>query len=128
MIDRSRDIHRRSRWRGSRSCLVGGQFVVAARRQAAASTRALTWTQFALWNIGTVAVAGADMAQVVPGVVAGSAILIVALALFHAGLRQIGHTACRRSRALEHGYLTLLALLIACVVLGTFLASAAPGR
>lgn len=108
--------------------LVGGQFVIAARRQAAVPARALIWTQFALWNIGTVAVAGADVAQIVPGVAAGSAILIIAVILFHAGLRQIGQTARRRTRALEHGYITLLALLTASVVLGTFLACAAPGR
>jgi hypothetical protein len=88
---------------GSQLLLGGGQFVVAARRHSAAPARALSWTQLALWNSGTAAVAGADMAHVLPGVAVGSAILIIALVLFRAGLRQTGRTARRRSAALEHG-------------------------
>jgi hypothetical protein len=112
----------------SQFLLGGGQFVVAARRHAAAPARALSWIQLALWNSGTAAVAGADMAHVLPGVAAGSTILIIALVLFLAGLLQTGRTARRRSAALERGYLTLLVLLAGCVILGTFLAGAAPGQ
>jgi Ca2+/Na+ antiporter len=101
---------------------------VASRRQAAAPSRALSWTQLALWNSGTAAVAGADIARILPGVVVGSAILLIALVLFLAALRQTRRTARRRSVALEHRYLALLVVLAGCVVLGTFLAGAVPGQ
>jgi len=108
----------------SQLLLGGGQFVVAAGRRAVPPARSLSWTQLALWNVGTAAVAVADMARVLPGVAAGGAILIVALALFLAGLRQIGRTARRRTAAVERGYVALLTVLAGCVVLGTFLAGA----
>jgi hypothetical protein len=112
----------------SQVLLGGGQHLVAAGRHAAPPSRGLSWSQFALWNIGTTAVAVADMARVMPGVAAGSALLIVSLTLFVAGLRRIGKTARSRTRALEGGYVALLLVLAGCVVLGTFLAGAAPGQ
>jgi FtsH-binding integral membrane protein len=108
--------------------LGGGQYMVAACRHAAPPAHGLSWAQFALWNIGTAAVAVADVARVMPGVAAGSAILIVALVLFCAGLRRAGWTARRRTPALEGAYLMMLVVLAGCVVLGTFLAGAAPGQ
>jgi hypothetical protein len=69
----------------SQVLLGGGQYIVAAGRHAAPPARGLSWAQLVLWNIGTAAVAVADMARVMLGVAAGSAILIVALALFLAG-------------------------------------------
>jgi hypothetical protein len=110
----------------SQLLLGGGQYMVAAARHAAAPARRVSWTQLALWNIGTAAVAVADMARVMAGVAAGSAILIIALVLFLAGLRRIRRTARRGTGALEGGYLTLVVVLAGCVVLGTFLAGAAP--
>ena len=62
----------------SQVLLGGGQYMVATGRHAAPPARRLSWAQLALWNIGTVTVAGADMARVMPGVTAGSAILVVA--------------------------------------------------
>ena len=97
-------------------------------RRAVWPSRSLSWTQLALWNIGTAAVAVAERPRVLPGVAAGAAILIVALVLFLEGLRQIGRTARRRTAALERGYLALLAGLAGCVVLGTFLTGDAPGQ
>jgi hypothetical protein len=114
---------------GVSQLLLGrGQYMVAAGRRAALPAPGFSWTQLALWNIGTVAVAVADMARVMPGVAAGSAILIVALALFLAGLRRIRQTASRGTAALEGGYVTLVVVLAGFVVLGTFLAGAAPGQ
>jgi len=112
----------------SQVLLGGGQFLVAAERRAVWPSRSLSWTQLALWNIGTAAVAVAERPRVLPGVAAGAAILIVALVLFLEGLRQIGRTARRRTAALERGYLALLAGLAGCVVLGTFLTGDAPGQ
>jgi hypothetical protein len=112
----------------SQLLLGGGQFVVAAGRRADPPARLLSWSQLALWNVGTAAVAVADMARMLPGVAAGGAILIVALALFLTGLWRIGRTARRRAAALERGYMALLAVLAGCVLLGTFLAGAAPGQ
>jgi hypothetical protein len=110
----------------SQLLLGGGQFVVAARRHAAAPARALSSTQLSLWNAGTAAVAIADMAHLMPGVVVGSAILLVALVMFVAGLRRTGRTARWRTTALERGYLSLVVLLAGSVILGTFLAGAVP--
>ena len=110
----------------SQLLLGGGQYMVAAGRHAAVPARSVSWTQLALWNIGTAAVAVADMVRVMPGVAAGSAILIFALVLFLAGLRRIRRTARRGTAALEGGYLALVVVLAGCVVLGTFLAGAAP--
>jgi hypothetical protein len=112
----------------SQLLLGGGQYMVAAGRHAAVPARGVSWAQLALWNIGTAAVAVADMARVTPGVAAGSAILIVALVLFLAGLRRIRRTPRAGTAALEGGYLTLVVVLAGCVVLGTFLAGAAPSR
>ena len=112
----------------SQVLLGGGQYMVATGRHAAPPARRLSWAQLALWNIGTVTVAGADMARVMPGVAAGSAILVVALTLFLAGLRRMRRTARNRTPAIEGAYITLLVVLAGCVVLGTFLAGAAPGQ
>jgi hypothetical protein len=112
----------------SQLLLGGGQRMVAAGRHATPPARGLSWAQLVLWNIGTAAVAVSDVARVMPGVAAGSAILIVALALFLAGLRRITRTARGRTAALEGGYLTLLVVLAGCVVLGTLLAGAVPGQ
>jgi hypothetical protein len=110
----------------SQVLLGGGQYVVAAGRHAAAPARRHSWSQLALWNIGTAVVAVADMARVMPGVAAGSAILMVALAL--AGMRRMRRTARNRAPTLEGAYITLLLVLACCVVVGTFLAGAAPGQ
>jgi hypothetical protein len=112
----------------SQVLLGGGQYMVAAGRHAALPAHGLSWAQLVLWNIGTATVAVADMARVMPGVAAGSAILIVSLALFLAGLRRITRTSPGRTAALEGGYLVLLVVLTGCVVLGTFLAGAVPGQ
>ena len=103
--------------------------MVAAVRHAAPPARGLSWAQLALWNIGTAVVADADMARVMPRVAARSVMLIVALALCLAGLRRIGRTARGRTSSCPEGsYSTLLAVPPGCVVLGTFLAGAAPGQ
>jgi hypothetical protein len=112
----------------SQVLLGGGQYVVAAGRHAAPPARWHSWTQLALWNIGTAVVAVADMVRVVPGVAAGGAILMVALALFLAGLRRMRRTARNRTPILEGAYITLLVVLAGCVVVGTSLAGAAPGQ
>jgi hypothetical protein len=112
----------------SQVLLGGGQYVVAAGRHAALPARRRSWTQLALWNIGTAVVAVADMARVMPGVAAGSAILMGALALFLAGLRRMRRSARNRTPILEGAYITLLVVLAGCVVVGTFLAGAAPGQ
>jgi hypothetical protein len=107
----------------SQLLLVGGQLVVIGRRGTSRPPRALAWTQLALWNIGTAAVAVTDMVRALVGVAIGSGILVTALVLFLAGLRRVEPP---RTATLERSYLMLLIFLAGCVVVGTFLAAAAP--
>jgi hypothetical protein len=88
----------------------------------------LLWTQWALWNVGTATVAVADIAQVMEGVDAGSAALLLALVLYQVGARRGQPKSHRRASPLRHGYPALLVLLGGSVLLGTFLAGALPGQ
>jgi hypothetical protein len=82
--------------------------------------------ELALWNAGTVAVAVADLVGADAGVVAGSVVLLVALALFAADLRRVRATGRRRASRWERGYVVLLVFLAASVAVGTGLAGALP--
>lgn len=82
--------------------------------------------ELALWNAGTVTVAVADLAGAGAGVVAGSVVLLVALALFAADLRRVRATGRRRASRWERGYVLLLVFLAASVLVGTGLAGALP--
>ena len=111
---------------GSQLLLGAGQFALAARRGTIPPSRALAWTQLALWNFGTVTVAVADMARALAGVAVGSGILMMSLALFLFGARPAGSMATREARSLELRYLALLLFLAGSVVVGTALAANGP--
>jgi hypothetical protein len=113
---------------GLSQLLLGSGLIALARRSAARACGAnTTRAQLALWNAGTVTVAIADLGEVPGGVLAGSAALYGALALFGIGLRRVSVTARRPSRRWFGGYVLLLVFLGACVVIGAALAGAVPG-
>ena len=95
----------------------------AARAPRPSATRA----QLVLWNAGTVTVAIADLTEAPAGILAGSAALYGALALFGIELRRVRVTASRPSSFWFRGYVLLLVFLGACVVIGAALAGALPG-
>lgn len=86
-----------------------------------------TRAQLVLWNAGTVTVAIADLTEAPAGILAGSAALYGALALFGIELRRVRVTASRPSSFWFRGYVLLLVFLGACVVIGAALAGALPG-
>lgn len=78
--------------------------------------------EFVLWNAGTVIVAVADLAAAPGGVVAGSVLLIAALALFTRDLQKV-NSKSRRSRRVWRGmYAVLLVFLAVSTVVGTVIA------
>jgi hypothetical protein len=115
-------------WLASYLALVGGlsQALLGSGLAAfAPSSVRETVVQLALWNIGVVTVAAADLAGTPAGVLAGSAVLLAALARFaRSCLRAAGERF-----SIEAGlYLALVAFLAGSVVVGTALAGALPGR
>lgn len=95
-------------WLGAR----GGARALAGRRGR---------STFALWNVGTLVVAAADLAAMPPGVVAGSVLLVWALSLFAIELRRAEPLARRVAPAWVRGYAFLLAFLGASVIVGIVL-------
>jgi hypothetical protein len=108
---------------GAQLLLCAGQFALAARRGTEPPSPALAWSQLALWNLGTVTVAVADMAGALTGVAVGSGLLTLSLTLFLFGARRAGGVAPREVRVLEMRYLALLLFLAVSVVVGTALAA-----
>ena len=80
--------------------------------------------QLALWNIGTVIVAVADVAGSPSTVLLGSAILLAALALFAAGLHRVHTTATRTPALWVRLYVVLLVFLAVSTAIGSVLAHA----
>lgn len=78
--------------------------------------------ELVLWNGGTAAVALADLADSMAGVLAGSVLLLAALVLFARGLRAARATAHRRWPAWDLAYGFLLAFLGSSVFVGAWLA------
>jgi len=113
---------------GLSQLLLGSGLVALARRSAARAPRpSATRAQLVLWNAGTVTVAIADLTEAPAGILAGSAALYGALALFGIELRRVRVTASRPSSFWFRGYVLLLVFLGACVVIGAALAGALPG-
>jgi hypothetical protein len=87
-----------------------------------------TWlrSELALWNAGTVAVPlGVFIGRDTP-ILAGSALLLGALALFAAGLRLSLREASRSGVGWERAYLVVVAFLAGSVLVGASLAEALP--
>jgi hypothetical protein len=113
---------------GLSQLLLGSGLIALARRSAARSSGAIaTRAQLLLWNTGTVTVAAADLGEAHGGHLAASVVLSRALVLITIALRRVKVTARRPPRRWVRGYVLLLTVLGASVLIGTGLAGALPG-
>jgi hypothetical protein len=78
--------------------------------------------ELVLWNVGTAAVALADLAAAPGAVLGGSVLLVATLVLFTVELRGVSAFARRPAPAWRRMYALLLVFLAASVVVGTVLA------
>ncbi len=99
-----------------------GLLALARLRQAPSPTGPALFTRLALWNVGTLLVAAANMARAMAGVVAGSVLLLAALALFTGDLRLLRAAASEAAPRWLRGYAFLLVFLGISVGVGTALA------
>lgn len=76
----------------------------------------------ALWNVGTIIVAAADLANSPSAVLGGSVLLVAGLGLFTVGLHDVTAAKRRSMSGWEWLYAVLLAFLGVSVVIGTVLA------
>lgn len=106
----------------SQLTLGPGLLALARARQAPAPAGSALVTRLVLWNVGTLLVAAANMVGVMPGVVAGSVILLAALALFTGDLRAVRAAASNAAPWWLRAYAFLLVFLILSVGVGTVLA------
>jgi hypothetical protein len=114
---------------GVAQLLLGtGLAALAERLGTRGPGRVASYAQLVLWNVGTVVVAVADLADAATGVLAGSVLLVVALASFALGLRRASTTARRPARPWVAGYVLLVVFLAGSTVVGAVLAEALPGR
>lgn len=110
---------------GAAQLLLGvGQFVLVHRLGIPPPRRGLRNWQLALWNLGTIVVAAADVARAPVVVACGSISLALALVLFASVLRSARRDALRRAAGLERGYQAVIAFMAVSVVVGTLLAGA----
>lgn len=108
---------------GVAQLLLGpGLLALASRSGAWAPSPRQVLAELVLWNGGTAAVAIADLADSMAGVLAGSVLLLAALLLFAGGLRLARATAPRRWPAWGRAYAFLLAFLAISVIVGAWLA------
>jgi hypothetical protein len=114
---------------GLSQALLGSGLVALATSSDAGTVVTERWVRFALWNLGVVTVALADLAEAPAGVLAGSVLLLAALARFTQSCLRIVKRRGRRSVVPWAGlYLALVAFLAGSVVVGTALAGALPGQ
>lgn len=108
---------------------LGGGLAVLARATGGRPYGPATLrAQLALYNLGVVLVAVADMAAAPLGVLAGSIVLIVALGLYAAALQHVVDSGQRAWPVGTFAYGALLTVLAGSVVVGTALAGALPGQ
>jgi hypothetical protein len=108
---------------GVSQLLLGPGLLALARRVGAGApdTRA-AGAELVLWNVGALAVAVADLAPSMAGVVGGSVLLVAALALCGGGLGGARSTARRPAPGWVGAYAVLLVFLAASVAVGVLLA------
>lgn len=108
---------------GMAQILLGsGLFILMRHADVAQPGLRHATAELVLWNAGTVAVAVADLAGSPRGVLAGSVLLAVALALFFGEIRRIDAAARRPAPVWRLMYVLLLVFLGVSVVVGTVLA------
>jgi hypothetical protein len=112
----------------SQSLLGTGLSFLAIRTGARRPAESTTWSQVALWNMGVVMVAVADLTAVSVGVLLGSVVLLAALGSFAVALRRTSATAVSPMPVAVIVYGLLIVFLVGSVVVGTGLADALPGQ
>ena len=108
---------------GVSQLLLGpGLIAIAARGGATKAVLQYSVGEIVLWNAGTVIVAVADLAAAPRGVLLGSVLLFVALALFARDLQLVSAESQPSARAWRGMYAVLLVFLAVSTVTGTVLA------
>lgn len=104
--------------------LMLGPGLIALGRRSGVATVAMRHKFFALalWNVGTIIVAMADLANSPSAVLGGSVLLVAGLAIFTVGLRDVTAATQRSMSGWERLYALLLVFLGVSVVIGTVLA------
>jgi len=104
--------------------LMLGPGLIALAKRSGTATVAMRrkFRALALWNVGTIIVAVADLANSSSAVLGGSLVLIVGLGLFAVGLRDAVATTRRSMSGWERLYAFLLVFLGVSVAVGTVLA------
>jgi hypothetical protein len=113
----------------AQALLGGGLAALAAAGGVDAASETETLAQLVLWNVGTAAVAVADVTAVPAGVLVGSLLLLAALASFaHSCARAMPGLRPRTRRTWGGAYFALVVFLAGSVAVGTGLAGALPGQ
>ena len=109
---------------GGVSQLMLGPGLYALGRRSGAETVGVrhNFPALALWNVGTIIVAVADLVNAPSAVLGGSVLLIAGLGLFTAGLRDVTAKTQRSMSGRGRLYALLLVFLGVSVVIGTVLA------
>lgn len=108
---------------GVAQLLLGpGLIAIAARGGATKAVLRYSVGEIVLWNIGTVIVAVADLSAAPGGVLVGSVLLLVALALFTRDLQRVSSESQPSVRAWRSMYAVLLVFLAVSTAIGTVLA------
>jgi hypothetical protein len=84
------------------------------------------WAELTLWNVGASAVPIGVFTDSGPTILVGSAILLIALVLYAAGLPRAARNPQRPGGGWERAYYVLISFLVASVLVGTMLAGALP--
>jgi hypothetical protein len=84
------------------------------------------WAELTLWNVGASAVPIGVFTDSGPTILIGSAILLIALVLYAAGLRRAAGNPGRPGGGWDRAYYVLVGFLLASVLVGTGLAAALP--
>jgi hypothetical protein len=108
---------------GVAQLLLGpGLIALASRDGLHARSLRYSVAELVLWNIGTLTVAIADLALEPDGVLAGSVLLVVALALFAREWNHVSTVSSAPARAWRGLYVLLLVFMAVSTIVGTILA------
>lgn len=110
----------------SQLLLATGAAWLASQAGNLSPPRRWRWWALGLWNVGTLAVPAGVFIGSAAAILAGSAVLLAALALYIVALRGVASTAHRRVTRWGYAYHTLVAFLAGSVLVGAKLAEALP--